>query len=87
MTLKRTYETFPLIIEGQTLEEAKAVLLKGLQRRVHIGPVWRDKGLQNQDWEQLDPSPDHIVDPAKIKWARYTHGGVTNLQAFYSWEE
>lgn len=87
MTLKRTYETFPLIIEGMTLNEAKDVLRLGVQRRVYIGPVWLDKGLRNQDWEQVPPSPAHTVDPEKIHWATYTHGGVKTLQAFYSWED
>lgn len=87
MTGKRTYETLPLIIDGQTLEEAKGVLLKGLQRRVHIGPVWLDKLIQDQVWEKADPSPEHTVDPEKIVWHRYRHGGVTHLQAFYSWED
>jgi hypothetical protein len=84
--IKHAYETFPLVIPGQTLNEAKAVLLIGLKRRVAIGPVY-DVTESIESATRIPPEPDHAVDEASIRWTTYTHGGTTSLQATYEWEE
>lgn len=78
------------IIEGYTLGDWKALLVKGIQRNVRDGRNLHDwDHHENTDsygnlnrWKSVGPQL-HEVDPEGIEFHVYRHGGRVELQAVY----
>jgi hypothetical protein len=90
----RAYESITIAvdghptIQGQTLDEWKKILLKGIQRCVTIGRnlyAW-DTYEETKEWVKVPGQPEHEVDSEAVQFTTYKHGGKLELQAQYFFE-
>ena len=79
------------VIEGYTLGDWKALLVKGIQRNVREGRNLNDWDVYENEkdwtglnrWVKVEAQPDHEVDESLITFHVYSHGGRLELQAVY----